>query len=1533
MRNHHTKLKFFCFIVLFFFIFHTPLTAGERSPLLEKLYSFYNEITPLYKAQDYAAVLEAAAGVGTGDLVYEKMPGTDKGLSESQEVFLILLWYKANSYYFLDRYEEALLLYETVIAHYPNLDGYIFGYYATISWKKGDKEKAFSILDNGLILVKAKRDKAIIYWYRSSFSYEAGDYTKAIDAGEKGYNTDYTLIGPVYYEFLSLLMLSRNREALNKLFIILDHYFRQNLLDYLPDIYSELTSLRGKFPEHPGIGTGLWLVSEAMERENAGDFLDKTDESLISSSLFTTILMPHGMLYYLFARYYSLRGYTKRKEEYAHYCYATGAGLVEYDGEKKEYFFTRDENDRIPWSAENYLFQKARSAANSGTGSKEAELVLQMGHSHAVWGLEYNRQGNLFLSTSLDNTIKLWRVDGHLLRTYKGHTDDVNKALFIPGSNTIVSAGQDNTIRFWDIEGTLLKTIEDAHPDSVEGIGVSPDGSRIFTASIFYKPELTEEVTFDITSNNNVSLKIWSSGGECLKTIDIENIEQVNELTVSPDGKYFFTAHGHFLFGQGDNMIRMWNLNGQLVGELKGHNDVATCVAVSPDSEVVVSGSKNGEIIIWNLKEKHSFVIIGSTASINDIAFSPDGKLFATVSGAFAVGDEDETVKLWTRDGRLLNVMKGHIDSVMEVVFDDEGRIIASGSKDGTVKLWSLDGKLIRTFEGNWNFLHACAWSPDGNIIATGSNEDRINLWERTGSLYRSITPDSRYVGALDYSPDGKILASGSGDGTIRLWDREGRPLTSFNAHKTGIIDLRISPDGSMIVSSGFDSTLCLWDMTGKLIKDFGKFESALDAIGFTPGNTSIAAGIKQEIVFYNFDGKEIKRIPYQDAIETLKRPFDYIRSFAFSPDGKYMAATADDPFGNGNHAVKVFDREGNLLHDFRGHTNGISRLAFCPNSRYVASGSIDTTVRLWDVQTGEGKVLQGHFDKIEDLDFSPDGRFLVSTGYDTTIRIWNVETGEGFGIVNRGEEWISYTEDGFFDASRGGGRIINMVKGTDAYGIDQFSASRNRPDILLKKAGIGDEETIEHYHIQYIKRLIKNNYIPDELTAIDYNKITSQIKNKPENDFLESCYTVKGDTVALSHELTYQEKLTLFSIPAYLNYVESILDSGFHVPVVAISQVRKDDRYAYLTFTCRDSLYNVISYNIFVNDVPVFGTGGKTTTQEGKEVTVDEKIELSDGRLKIEVSCTNEKLAESFRDLVMIDHKEKGKGDLYYIGFGVSDYADSSLDLLYPHKDVEDMKNLFMKMDKHFNHIYTYVYTDTSCTVENIKNARWFLRNAQADDTVILFISGHGVHDSDTGATYYYLTHEADVNNLAGSAANFDVIEDILDNIKPRKKLFLMDTCESGEIDDEYVSDYLASSETTGIRPRAVLKLNKKEEEQKGAGNREKRSYFLNKNRFIYNDIFRRTGAIVFSSSRGGEYSYEPGFYTENENGFFTGALIRAFLTPETDTDRDGAISTDELKNSVIKAVSIRSKGLQNPTVDRDNIYLKLSFPVAGRE
>ena len=135
-----------------------------------------------------------------------------------------------------------------------------------------------------------------------------------------------------------------------------------------------------------------------------------------------------------------------------------------------------------------------------------------------------------------------------------------------------------------------------------------------------------------------------------------------------------------------------------------------------------------------------------------------------------------------------------------------------------------------------------------------------------------------------------------------------------------------------------------------------------------------------------------------------------------------------------------------------------------------------------------------------------------------------------------------------------------------------------------------------------------------------------------------------------------------------------------------------------------------------------------------------------------------------------------------------------------------------------------------------------------------ILFIAGHGLHDDDDDATYYYLTHGADLSDLSGTAVSFEEIEKLLYQAKPRNKLFLMDTCESGEVEDGQQAQAFALAGQRGFKPRTVRGF-KKIAVKLGL----KRKYVrVSRDRFIEVDLNRRSGAIVLSSSQGGEYSYE---------------------------------------------------------------------------
>jgi uncharacterized caspase-like protein len=104
------------------------------------------------------------------------------------------------------------------------------------------------------------------------------------------------------------------------------------------------------------------------------------------------------------------------------------------------------------------------------------------------------------------------------------------------------------------------------------------------------------------------------------------------------------------------------------------------------------------------------------------------------------------------------------------------------------------------------------------------------------------------------------------------------------------------------------------------------------------------------------------------------------------------------------------------------------------------------------------------------------------------------------------------------------------------------------------------------------------------------------------------------------------------------------------------------------------------------------------------------------------------------------------------------------------------------------------------------------------------------------------------------------------------------------------------------------------------------KRVFLYERDRYIYNDLARRTGAIIFSASHAGEMSFES---PKIQNGFFTHEILEALASSQADTNQDGKISIDELEAFVSLKVALMTGGLQRPTVDRDNINQRFAFPL----
>ncbi|MEP0873557.1 AAA family ATPase [Trichocoleus desertorum AS-A10] len=131
----------------------------------------------------------------------------------------------------------------------------------------------------------------------------------------------------------------------------------------------------------------------------------------------------------------------------------------------------------------------------------------------------------------------------------------------------------------------------------------------------------------------------------------------------------------------------------------------------------------------------------------------------------------------------------------------------------------------------------------------------------------------------------------------------------------------------------------------------------------------------------------DLKILNYISGEETRFIPrshSDSVNSVNFSPDGKTIAS------GSSDSTVKLWNRNGQQLKTFSGHSDSVNSVNFSPDGKTIASGSSDSTVKLWNRNGQQLKTFSGHSDSVNSVNFSPDGKTIASGSSDGTIKLWN---------------------------------------------------------------------------------------------------------------------------------------------------------------------------------------------------------------------------------------------------------------------------------------------------------------------------------------------------------------------------------------------------------------------------------------------------------------------------------------------------------------------------------------------------------------
>ncbi|MEU6726634.1 helix-turn-helix domain-containing protein [Nonomuraea wenchangensis] len=539
-------------------------------------------------------------------------------------------------------------------------------------------------------------------------------------------------------------------------------------------------------------------------------------------------------------------------------------------------------------------------------------------------------------------------------------------------------------------------------------------------------------------------------------------------LAISPDGR--------LIAGADSQGVRLWETATRRPAGIlpAGHTDAVTCLAFSPNGQILAGGARDGTIRLWDVTTRRP---IGAPLTgpgrhrVLKVVFRPDGRTLAGVDTAGVLRVWDLTSRAPAGSVRTA----GYDEDGGGVTFSPDGRVLA-GYASGTVRLWDTttlrplgslptgagppegggvaalafrhDGRVLATAHGStghdatvllWDVATrrpigaplpghvfgagAMAFAPDGNVLAT-SDDSRIRLWDLTTRhpVGTSLLGHRGHVSFLAFAPDGATLWSSGVDSTIRLWDVLTRQPTGapLSGHRLPADAVAFSPDGRLLAGAGGDFTVRLWEVaTGRPVGGpLTGHHDAVHSVAFSPDGRLLAgSGADGSIRLWD--------VTTRRAVGSLLSGHrDAVRSVAFSPDGRLLASAGDD------RKVRLWDVAARrpVGAPLAGHGDVIDSVAFSPDGRLLAStGRHDLTVRLWDVATRrpQGAPLTGHKQAVWSVAFSPNGRLLASASEERAVRLWDVATHQQAGARLAGHEEpvlsVAFSPDGTRLASAGG--------------------------------------------------------------------------------------------------------------------------------------------------------------------------------------------------------------------------------------------------------------------------------------------------------------------------------------------------------------------------------------------------------------------------------------------------------------------------------------------------------------------------------
>ncbi|PSN53308.1 Lissencephaly-1 [Blattella germanica] len=269
------------------------------------------------------------------------------------------------------------------------------------------------------------------------------------------------------------------------------------------------------------------------------------------------------------------------------------------------------------------------------------------------------------------------------------------------------------------------------------------------------------------------------------------------------------------------------------------------------------------------------------------------------------------------------------------------------------------------------------------------------------GLLEKKWTSVIRLQKKVTFHPVFSVMVSASEDATLKVWDFEtGEYEKSLKGHTDSVQDIAFDQTGKLLVSCSADMTIKLWDFQNyECIKTMHGHDHNVSSVTFMPGGDFVVSSSRDKTI-------KMWEVATGYCVKTFTGHREWVRMVRVSPDGSLIASCSND------QTVRVWATASKECKvELRDHDHVVECIAWAPENAssaineaagadnkkgahagpFLASGSRDKTIKVWDVGTGMCLfTLVGHDNWVRGVVFHPGGKFIVSASDDKTLRVWD---------------------------------------------------------------------------------------------------------------------------------------------------------------------------------------------------------------------------------------------------------------------------------------------------------------------------------------------------------------------------------------------------------------------------------------------------------------------------------------------------------------------------------------------------------------